>query len=116
MKPLLLTAAVMTVFLSACGKEPAKPAAPEVPATAVAPAPAAAPAPAGELSKEEAQLAIEHFWAGALRRAVIDGDVENGSVMAGQSVGMVTAEQTIPDIIAELVDQAVTALLTRHRG
>ena len=45
---------------------------------------------AGELTKEAAQLAIEHFWAGALRRAVIDGDVENGSVMAGQSVGMVT--------------------------
>ncbi|MCC6942816.1 MAG: nitronate monooxygenase, partial [Novosphingobium sp.] len=37
-----------------------------------------------------AQLEIEHFWAGALRRAVIDGDVETGSVMAGQSVGMVT--------------------------
>src|SRR3954466_8480112 len=49
----------------------------------------------GELSKDEAQLAIEHFWAGALRRAVIDGDVEQGSVMAGQSVGMVTAEQPI---------------------
>ena len=46
---------------------------------------------AGELDKEAAQLAIEHFWAGALRRAVIDGDVENGSMMAGQSVGMVTA-------------------------
>src|ERR1019366_7523620 len=44
---------------------------------------------AGELDKEAAQLAIEHFWAGALRRAVIDGDVEMGSVMAGQSVGMV---------------------------
>jgi len=70
----------------------------------------------GELSKEAAQLAIEHFWAGALRRAVIDGDVENGSVMAGQSVGMVTAEQTITDIITELVDQAVAALLTRHCG
>ena len=37
----------------------------------------------------EAQLQIEHYWAGALRRAVIDGDVETGSVMAGQSVGMV---------------------------
>ncbi len=67
----------------------------------------------GELSKEEAQLEIEHFWAGALRRAVIEGDVEEGSVMAGQSVGMVTAEQTIPDIIAELVDQAVSALAAR---
>ncbi|MCA3377736.1 MAG: nitronate monooxygenase, partial [Roseomonas sp.] len=44
----------------------------------------------GELTKEAAQLDIEHFWAGALRRAVIDGDVENGSLMAGQSVGMVT--------------------------
>ena len=47
--------------------------------------------------KEAAQLAIEHFWAGALRRAVIDGDVENGSVMAGQSVGMVTASNRWPD-------------------
>ena len=55
---------------------------------------------AGELTKEAAQLAIEHFWAGALRRAVIDGDVETGSVMAGQSVGMVTAEQPTAEIIA----------------
>jgi enoyl-[acyl-carrier protein] reductase II len=69
---------------------------------------------AGELTKEEAQLAIEHFWAGALRRAVLDGDVENGSVMAGQSVGMVTAVQTTAEIIGELVDQAVTALALRR--
>ena len=48
----------------------------------------------GELTQKEAQLEIEHFWAGALRRAVIDGDVENGSLMAGQSVGMVTREQS----------------------
>ncbi len=33
---------------------------------------------AGEVDMGEAQLQIEHFWAGALRRAVIDGDVENG--------------------------------------
>ena len=64
----------------------------------------------GELNKEAAQLDIEHFWAGALRRAVIDGDVENGSVMAGQSVGMVSAVQPVAEIIAELVDQAVAAL------
>jgi enoyl-[acyl-carrier protein] reductase II len=69
----------------------------------------------GELDKDAAQLEIEHFWAGALRRAVIDGDVEEGSVMAGQSVGMVTAIQTIPAIIAELVEQAVTALAARPR-
>src|SRR5271165_2328979 len=69
---------------------------------------------AGELSKEAAQLAIEHFWAGALRRAVIEGDVENGSVMAGQSVGMVAAEQPTAAIIAELVDQATAALAARQ--
>jgi enoyl-[acyl-carrier protein] reductase II len=68
---------------------------------------------AGELSKEAAQLEIEHFWAGALRRAVIDGDVETGSVMAGQSVGMVTREQPIADIMAELVAQAEKALEDR---
>jgi enoyl-[acyl-carrier protein] reductase II len=67
----------------------------------------------GELSKEAAQLEIEQFWAGALRRAVIDGDVDTGSVMAGQSVGMVSAVQPIAEIIGELVDQAVAALVAR---
>ena len=67
----------------------------------------------GELSKEEAQLAIEHFWAGALRRGVIEGDVESGSLMAGQSVGMVTCEQSTAEIIEELVAQARGALTAR---
>ena len=61
----------------------------------------------------EAQLQIEHYWAGALRRAVIDGDVEHGSVMAGQSVGMVTREEPIADIIATLVAEATAALEQR---
>jgi len=60
----------------------------------------------GELDKKAAQLKIEHFWAGALRRAVIDGDIENGSVMAGQSVGMVTKVEPVRDIIAGLIVQA----------
>lgn len=60
----------------------------------------------GEVDLKQAQLKIEHFWAGALRKAVIDGDIENGSLMAGQSVGMVTQEQTAQDIINELVGQA----------
>ena len=67
----------------------------------------------GELTKEAAQLDIEHFWAGALRRAVIDGDVENGSVMAGQSVGLVTSIQSVADIIEELTAQATAALAAR---
>jgi enoyl-[acyl-carrier protein] reductase II len=61
---------------------------------------------AGAQSREEGQLAIEHFWAGSLRRAVIDGDVERGSLMAGQSVGMVQCIQTTQEIIDELVGQA----------
>ncbi len=68
----------------------------------------------GRLDPKQAQLEIEHFWAGALRRGVIDGDVENGSLMAGQSVGMVTGEQTTAEIIAELVGQAVAALAARE--
>jgi enoyl-[acyl-carrier protein] reductase II len=68
----------------------------------------------GELSQKAAQLEIEHFWAGALRRAVIDGDVEGGSLMAGQSVGMVTREQSTADILAELVDQALAMIAARH--
>ncbi|MCW5731438.1 MAG: nitronate monooxygenase [Alphaproteobacteria bacterium] len=67
----------------------------------------------GEMSQKEAQLAIEHYWAGALRRAVIEGDVEYGSVMAGQSVGMVTREQPTREIIEELVQQAAAALEAR---
>jgi len=61
----------------------------------------------------EAQLEIEHYWAGALRRAVIDGDIEHGSVMAGQSVGMVTKEEPIADIIAALMTEAADALHKR---
>ncbi len=61
----------------------------------------------------EAQLQIEHYWAGALRRAVIDGDIENGSLMAGQSVGMVNQEEPVADIIAELMTQSESALSRR---
>ena len=69
---------------------------------------------AGELTKEQAQLEIEHFWAGALRRAVIEGDVTNGSLMAGQIVGMVKEEQPTAAILTELVRQAEQALLHRE--
>ncbi len=58
----------------------------------------------------EAQLQIEHYWAGALKRAVIDGDVENGSLMAGQSVGMVTKEESVAEIINSLANEAEAAL------
>jgi len=68
----------------------------------------------GELSQKDAQLEIEHFWAGALRRAVIDGDIEGGSLMAGQSVGMVTREQSTAEILGEIVDQALAVIAARQ--
>ena len=67
----------------------------------------------GEVDQKAAMLEIEHFWAGALRRAVVEGDVEQGSLMAGQSVGMVTCEQSTAEILEELVGQAVRALAAR---
>ena len=65
---------------------------------------------AGALNQADAQMEIEQFWGGALRRAVVDGDVETGSVMAGQSVGMVKSEMSTATIIDELVTQAVEHL------
>ncbi|HEX7711547.1 MAG TPA: nitronate monooxygenase [Sphingomonadaceae bacterium] len=67
----------------------------------------------GKVEMGEAQLLIERFWAGALRRAAIDGDVENGSLMAGQSVGMVTREEPAAQIIATLMQECETALERR---
>jgi enoyl-[acyl-carrier protein] reductase II len=69
----------------------------------------------GEIEQQAAQLEIEHFWAGALRRAVIEGDVERGSLMAGQSVGMVTREEPVAAIMAELLEQAGAALAARSK-
>lgn len=71
---------------------------------------------AGKIEREEAQLKVEHFWVGALRKAVIDGDVERGSVMAGQSVGIVTKEQPVQEIMDELVEQATQYIETLYPG
>jgi enoyl-[acyl-carrier protein] reductase II len=68
------------------------------------------------LSREEAQWKLEEFWVGALRRAVHDGDVERGSLMAGQSVAFVKSEQTVKEIIEELIEKAeceLSAMTTR---
>lgn len=64
----------------------------------------------GELDLPSAQLTIEHFWVGALRRAAMDGDVTHGSIMAGQSVAFVEREQAAQEIIDELIQQACDAL------
>jgi enoyl-[acyl-carrier protein] reductase II len=64
----------------------------------------------GEMPREEAQVKLEEFWVGALRRAVVDGDVEHGSLMAGQSVAFVKKVQPVREILDDLVAGAEGAL------
>lgn len=60
----------------------------------------------GEITKKEAQYEVEKFWIGALRNAVVDGDVERGSLMAGQSVGLVNKMQTMKEMFLEIINEA----------
>ncbi|NLB64898.1 MAG: hypothetical protein GX803_00290 [Lentisphaerae bacterium] len=65
---------------------------------------------AGEVNRIEAQLEVENFWMGGLRKAVIDGDVDHGSCMAGQCVGLVDKIQPMREIFAELITDAEAEL------
>ena len=65
---------------------------------------------AGTVSRQFAQEEVERFWVGALRRAVVDGDVEQGSLMAGQSVGLVDKIVPIRDLVEELLTEAEETL------
>jgi len=62
------------------------------------------------IDRHEAQYKVEEFWVGALRQAVIDGDVAGGSLMAGQSVGLVDKIQPLNEIIGEMVNDAESEL------
>jgi len=57
----------------------------------------------GTMRRQEAQEEVERYWMGALRRAVQEGDVESGSLMAGQSVGLIDKEESIAEIFDHLV-------------
>jgi enoyl-[acyl-carrier protein] reductase II len=57
----------------------------------------------GEINHEQAQFEVENYWVGTLRKAVQDGDVDNGSLMAGQSVGLVDEIKPMKAIIGGLV-------------
>lgn len=64
----------------------------------------------GSLSRPDAQIKVEEFWMGRLRTAVQDGDVSFGSLMAGQSVGLVDRVQTVQEIVDELIADTETEL------
>lgn len=60
-----------------------------------------------KIEKDGASLEeLEQLGVGALRKAVVDGDVDNGSVMSGQIAGLVNKEQTAKEIIEELFTEA----------
>lgn len=56
------------------------------------------------IDRQEAQHEAERFWVGALKNAVIDGDVDKGSLMAGQSVGLVDKVKPLQEIIEEFIN------------
>ncbi len=60
----------------------------------------------GQISKQEAQFKVEEYWIGSLRKATVDGDMEHGSLMAGQSVGMLRKVQPLREILTEIVTEA----------
>jgi enoyl-[acyl-carrier protein] reductase II len=64
----------------------------------------------GSITADQAQILVEEFWMGQLRAAVVDGDVERGSLMAGQSVGLVNSELTVAEIMNELAADAESEL------
>ena len=60
-----------------------------------------------KLEKEGASIEeLEALGVGGLKKAVIDGDVDNGSLMAGQIAGMIDKEQTAKEIVEELFNEA----------
>jgi enoyl-[acyl-carrier protein] reductase II len=62
------------------------------------------------ITRADAQYRVEEFWVGQLRNAVVDGDVSHGSLMAGQSVGLVDSIMSAQEIINELVTDTETEL------
>ena len=56
---------------------------------------------------------LEKLTLGGLRKAVVEGDTDNGSVLAGQIAGMVNRRQSCQEIIDEIMEQAEVLLKLR---
>ena len=52
----------------------------------------------------------QHLTLGSLRKAVVEGDMANGSIMAGQIAGLIKEEKSCEEIIKEIITQAETLL------
>lgn len=69
----------------------------------------------GETTQAEAQSEVERYWIGSLRRAVQEGEIRQGSLMAGQSVGLVDRIQPLQEVIEELLRDAEEELEKIHK-
>ena len=64
-----------------------------------------------KLEKEGADfMELEKLTLGSLRKAVVEGDVSNGTIMAGQIAGMIKKEQPCKEIIDEIMSQGMELL------
>ncbi len=69
-----------------------------------------------DLEKSGASLEeIEALGAGTLRKAVVEGDVSFGSVMAGQIAGLIKKEQTSAEIIEEIISECESTILKKFK-
>jgi len=59
-----------------------------------------------KVTRKQAQYKVEEYWAGALRKAVQEGDIKHGSLMAGQSVGLINSIKPVKEIIENIVSEA----------
>jgi enoyl-[acyl-carrier protein] reductase II len=64
----------------------------------------------GEIGRIEAQAEVERFWVGALRRAVEEGDVETGSLLAGRCGALIDEVKPARTIVHEMVREAEETL------
>lgn len=64
----------------------------------------------GRITRTQAQHKLEGFWENRLRDAVVDGDVSYGSMMAGQSVGLVNSILPVKEIINALIAETEAEL------
>jgi enoyl-[acyl-carrier protein] reductase II len=68
----------------------------------------------GTITRNKAQYEVEKFWVGSLRKAVVEGDIDFGSLMAGQSVGLINEIRPIKEIIEQLMAEAESELQRLH--
>lgn len=59
-----------------------------------------------EMEKNGASLEeLEYLTLGALKKAVVDGDIQDGSVMSGQIAGMIKEELSCKEVMDQLVEE-----------